>query len=108
MISVNVESKRGEFSLVADFDSDAGLIGLFGPSGSGKTTLIHLIAGLLRPSRGRIEIDGQTNLDLVRLSNLEGRSKRRQIAVLVRVATALWKQNPDDYQRLLTLAKQER
>ena len=27
---------------------------ILGPSGSGKSTLLHLIAGLLRPSRGRV------------------------------------------------------
>jgi molybdenum ABC transporter ATP-binding protein len=32
---------------------------LFGPSGSGKTTLLRVIAGLLRPQDGHIEIDGQ-------------------------------------------------
>lgn len=37
---------------------------LLGPSGSGKTTLIHLIAGLLTPSRGTIAIDGETISDL--------------------------------------------
>ena len=32
---------------------------ILGPSGSGKTTLLHLLAGLLRPSAGRIVIAGQ-------------------------------------------------
>jgi molybdate transport system ATP-binding protein len=34
--------------------------GLFGASGSGKTSLINMIAGLLRPDRGTIMIDGET------------------------------------------------
>ena len=32
---------------------------VLGPSGCGKTTLLHLIAGLLRPSHGRIRVAGQ-------------------------------------------------
>jgi ABC-type lipoprotein export system ATPase subunit len=32
---------------------------LWGPSGCGKTTLIHLIAGLLRPDAGTIQIQGK-------------------------------------------------
>jgi putative ABC transport system ATP-binding protein len=32
---------------------------VIGPSGCGKSTLLHLIAGLIRPSRGAIAIDGQ-------------------------------------------------
>jgi putative ABC transport system ATP-binding protein len=32
---------------------------VIGPSGCGKSTLLHLLAGLIRPSLGRIAIDGQ-------------------------------------------------
>lgn len=34
-------------------------IACIGPSGSGKSTFLALLAGILRPSRGRIEIDGE-------------------------------------------------
>jgi ABC-2 type transport system ATP-binding protein len=36
-----------------------GVTGLLGPNGAGKSTLLHMIAGLLRPSAGRVGVFGQ-------------------------------------------------
>jgi putative ABC transport system ATP-binding protein len=38
---------------------DGSFEALMGPSGSGKTTLLNLIAGLDRPSKGRLEVAGR-------------------------------------------------
>jgi putative ABC transport system ATP-binding protein len=41
------------------FDIGEGeFLGLMGPSGSGKTTLLNLIAGIDRPSKGKISVSG--------------------------------------------------
>ncbi|MEO8140534.1 MAG: ABC transporter ATP-binding protein [Gemmatimonadota bacterium] len=48
------------------FEIAAGdLVAIIGPSGSGKTTLLGLLAGLDRPSTGRVIVDGE---DLTRLT----------------------------------------
>jgi putative ABC transport system ATP-binding protein len=51
-------------------------LSLVGPSGSGKSTLLMALAGLERPSSGRIEVAGQdlTALDEDALARLRGRS----------------------------------
>ncbi|WP_050426058.1 molybdenum ABC transporter ATP-binding protein [Bradyrhizobium tropiciagri] len=60
MLRVDIQKQLGEFSLAASFTSEGRVTGLFGASGSGKTSLINTIAGLLRPDRGTIVIDGET------------------------------------------------
>jgi molybdate transport system ATP-binding protein len=63
MISVEATLTRGGFTLDVAFTNDAGIIALFGPSGSGKTMIINVIAGLLRPDRGRVVLDNVALVD---------------------------------------------
>jgi molybdate transport system ATP-binding protein len=60
MIAVDIELTQGTFTLSAAFQLDARAAALFGPSGAGKTTMLDAIAGLRRPSRGTIAVDGRT------------------------------------------------
>ncbi len=53
---------------------------LVGPSGSGKSTLLSMIAGLLRPDSGTVEIDG------VAVSELDDRHRARLRADRIGIA----------------------
>jgi NitT/TauT family transport system ATP-binding protein len=47
MDGLNFQVKKGEF------------VSIVGPSGCGKSTLLNIIAGFLRPSNGRVLVDGK-------------------------------------------------
>ncbi|MFZ0811524.1 MAG: ATP-binding cassette domain-containing protein, partial [Bradyrhizobium sp.] len=72
MLRVDVSKRLGEFTVDATFASEGRVTGLFGASGAGKTSLVNMIAGLLRPDRGVISIDGET---------LDDTSTRTRVAV---------------------------
>ncbi len=76
MLEVAVEHRFGSFRLDAAFDSTGGLTALFGRSGAGKTSLINAIAGLLRPERGRITLDGEVLTDTERGIFVPARRRR--------------------------------
>ncbi len=42
------------------------MVGVIGPNGSGKSTLLRVIAGLLKPSEGRVYVGGRTHSELSR------------------------------------------
>ncbi|MEZ5666731.1 MAG: molybdenum ABC transporter ATP-binding protein [Alphaproteobacteria bacterium] len=63
-IEAEIALTRGAFALDVAFAAEPGRItALFGPSGCGKTTTINCVAGLDRPSRGRIAIGGSVVFD---------------------------------------------
>jgi len=63
MLAVQLDKELGEFAVKASFASESGATVLFGPSGAGKTSVINMIAGLLTPDHGRLELDGEVLFD---------------------------------------------
>jgi iron complex transport system ATP-binding protein len=57
-VSFSYRATEGVLNSVSVRIPRRGLIGILGPNGSGKTTLLRLLNGLLRPSAGRVTLDG--------------------------------------------------
>ena len=67
------EYRRDEFSVLALNEVDlviprSEFLALMGPSGSGKSTLLHLVAGIDRPTAGRLTVQGD---DITRMGEKE-------------------------------------
>ena len=80
MLEVEVGLKAGAFDLDIAFKDGEDIIALFGPSGSGKSLTLNLIAGLLRPDRGRVVLDGKVLTDVERRIFIP--AHRRRIGVV--------------------------
>ena len=52
------------------------VVGLFGRSGSGKTSLVNALAGISRPERGRVVVNGATLFDSERGIDLAPERRR--------------------------------
>lgn len=57
MMEIDVALVRANFALEVSFTAGSGITALFGESGAGKSTILHLVAGLIRPDRGRITLN---------------------------------------------------
>jgi molybdate transport system ATP-binding protein len=64
MLEVAAQKRLGSFEVDANFTCEtSGVIALFGRSGAGKTMLVNMMAGLLKPDRGRISVNGSLLFD---------------------------------------------
>ena len=58
-----IKKRFSGFSLDVSLNTDGGVMGILGASGSGKSMTLKCIAGIERPDRGRIVVDGVTLFD---------------------------------------------
>lgn len=62
-ILVDIEKRFRGFNLKIQFESGEGVTGLLGASGSGKSMTLRCIAGIEKPDKGKIIVDGMTWFD---------------------------------------------
>ena len=80
-IVIDVKKRLGRvgmrpFDLDVKFESGDGITILSGASGAGKTTTLRLIAGILTPDAGRIEIGGRLYFDSANRSDIPIQERR--------------------------------
>jgi molybdate transport system ATP-binding protein len=79
-VAVRLARDAHGFELDVAFDAPPGVTILFGPSGSGKSTTLAAVAGLLRPSAGRVALGGAVWFDAA--ARAEVPVHRRSVALV--------------------------
>ena len=79
-LSVEIEKKLKGFTLHACFEAGDETLALLGASGCGKSMTLRCIAGVEKPDRGRIVLDGVTLFDSSRHICL--RPQQRQVGLM--------------------------
>lgn len=72
------------------------MVALIGPNGAGKSTLLRCLAGLIRPQRGQVLLDG------VPLAGIPARERARRLAYLAQGGEVHW---PLTVERLVALGR---
>ena len=75
-LTVDIEKRLGAFSLKMAFEAEDETLALLGASGCGKSMTLRCIAGVEKPDRGRIVLDGETLFDSGRGINLPPQKRR--------------------------------
>jgi molybdate transport system ATP-binding protein len=58
-LSASLAVRRGGLEVAVDLDvADGEVLAVLGPNGAGKSTVLRVLAGLLRPDAGRVDVDG--------------------------------------------------
>ena len=79
-LSVQIEKTLPGFHLRVAFEAENETLALLGASGSGKSMTMRCVAGVDRPDRGRIVLDGNVLFDSEKHINL--RPQERQVGLL--------------------------
>lgn len=75
-VDVHIEKRLPGFTLKVSFTTQGSLAGILGASGSGKSMTLRCIAGIQRPDKGRIVVNGRTLFDSEKKIDLKPQKRR--------------------------------
>ncbi len=75
-VSVDIEKRLGSFHLKVKLEAQEETLALLGASGCGKSMTLKCIAGIERPDRGRIVVDGTSVFDSEKGINVSPQQRR--------------------------------
>lgn len=93
-LAVDTTTSTGSFTVDAQFEATTGITALFGPSGSGKSVTLATVAGLLRPVRGSVTLEGRVVADPAHRIHIP--TQQRRIGMVFQHAALLPHRTPLD------------
>ena len=78
---VDIEKDFGSFYLKANIKQEKGVLGFLGESGCGKSMTLKCIAGIVKPDRGRIVLNGRVLFDSEKKINLPPQERKSRLLV---------------------------
>lgn len=76
MLSVDIEKRLSSFDLQVSFETDKSPLALLGASGAGKSYALKCIAGIEKPDKGKIILNGKTLFDSEKKIDLPPQKRR--------------------------------
>lgn len=73
---VDIEKTLGDFHLTVNFTAEREVMALLGASGCGKSMTLGCIAGIVRPDKGHIELNGRVLFDSDKKINLPPQKRK--------------------------------
>lgn len=75
-LKVDIEKDFGSFSLKVNIEQEDGVLGFLGESGCGKSMTLKCIAGIVKPDKGKIILNGRVLFDSDKKINLPPQERK--------------------------------
>lgn len=73
---VDIEKDFGSFSLKVNIEQESGVLGFLGESGCGKSMTLKCIAGIVKPDKGKIILNGRVFFDSEKKINIPPQERK--------------------------------